>query len=403
MKVGVVLKYLSPQEIGGGHSYYSQLISKISSYIFEKDIELIFIIFQEPIYITGQTCLNIKNIRKPVKYYILKNILLFFNIINFTKLNIYNRLLTFNNNILYRTHENIFKKSNIDILYYLTPEANNYNYPYIATIWDLGHKSTYSFPELSMNSGFESRDNFVKQNYHKAFAIFAESETGKNQLVFYERINPKRVYVLPMFEGPVVDIILEEEMQMRILQKYGITKNLYFYYPAQLWSHKNHINLLNAFKLFIQCHENFKLVLSGSNKGNLSAILSFIKKNNLTEKVVLTGFVPLEEVYTFYKNTASLVFPTFLGPTNMPLMEAKKLGVKVICSNLPGHIEQLKDYALYFEPNNYEDIFHKMLNILVYKLPEITIDKDETCRKLNDNLLEISKYRNSFMYNYDQV
>jgi trehalose-6-phosphate synthase len=52
--------------------------------------------------------------------------------------------------------------------------------------------------------------------------------------------------------------------------------------------------------------------------------------------------------------------PTFLGPTNMPIIEAMQNNCLVICSNLDGHIEQTNGYAIYFNPHNHNDIADKI-------------------------------------------
>ena len=42
--------------------------------------------------------------------------------------------------------------------------------------------------------------------------------------------------------------------------------------------------------------------------------------------------------------------PTYLGPTNIPLLEAAELHCPVLCSDLEGHREILHEAALYFDP-----------------------------------------------------
>jgi glycosyltransferase involved in cell wall biosynthesis len=95
---------------------------------------------------------------------------------------------------------------------------------------------------------------------------------------------------------------------------------------------------------------HLKLVLSGSDMGNKDYILSVVRNANLENHVHVLGFISNEEVYTFYKNALTLVMPTFLGPTNMPLLEAQALGTAVICSDLEGHRELCKDSAIYADP-----------------------------------------------------
>lgn len=56
--------------------------------------------------------------------------------------------------------------------------------------------------------------------------------------------------------------------------------------------------------------------------------------------------------------------PTFLGPTNMPLIEAQHLGTPVICTDFEGHREICQDAALYIDPLDSESIRSAMLTML---------------------------------------
>ena len=59
-----------------------------------------------------------------------------------------------------------------------------------------------------------------------------------------------------------------------------------------------------------------------------------------------------EEIASFYKHALALVMPSYLGPTNIPLIEAREFNCPVLCSDLDGHKEILGSEAIYFPPNN---------------------------------------------------
>ncbi len=394
MKVGIVLNNYYNKNTGGGFAYFDKVVHELINSKFENSIKIIFIILDNS-EITGHKFIYLNGNKKLGYYYnvILSKIFRTFNLgTYFTKKA---------NIILANQHEQIFAKNKIDILYYPNPSNNIYNYPYITTCWDLGHKNSYSFPEVSMNETFELRENFCKNVYQKAFAIFCESQAGKDELIFYERINPSRIFILPMIPGNVVNIKLDKNDQNIILNEYGIVKAEYFFYPAQFWSHKNHINLLQAFKAFLNYFPEYKLILSGSDKGNLVVINEYILRNGLSDNVIITGFIPDEHIYTFYINSQALVYPSLIGPTNMPPLEARALGVKVICSNLAGHVEQLNDYPLYFDPLDFNDICSKMIKIL--DKPNISYDNNINLGNIiNSHLISINNIRNTFGLNFDQ-
>lgn len=387
MRIGVILNYNPRANTGGGYSYIQRLIYNLKKI---QNIELYYIVFNSNVTQSKDFNYIYINNNKSISLLIFKIIIKFLNLLN---IKIFNK---FYYKLLYKSHEKIFKQHNIKILYYPTPSLNNYNFPYISTYWDIGHKSTYSFPELVLNNEFEKRDTFFKSTYQKSFAIFCESNTGKNELVNYEGINPDRIYLLSMFPGSIIDETLDEENQNKILVTHNLEKNKFFFYPAQFWSHKNHYTLVKAFSSFKKVYPNFKLVLTGSDKGNLIYIKKVIHSLGIEKDIILLDFVCNKYLYTFYINTAALVFPSLLGPTNMPLLEAQYLNVKIICSNLIGHMEQLENHALFFNPLDYKDICIKMLEILDYEIDHSLVKKINFNEQFCNNMLHIKQLINLF-------
>lgn len=110
----------------------------------------------------------------------------------------------------------------------------------------------------------------------------------------------------------------------------------------------------------LKTYPNLKLIFTGSNKGNKEYILNLIDEYLLNNSIIDLGFVPKEELKWLHLNSQGLVMPTFLGSTNMPILEASDLGCNVVCSNLEGQKEQLGDYGYYFDPNSYLDIANKI-------------------------------------------
>ncbi len=247
----------------------------------------------------------------------------------------------------------------VDIIYYPTPSCAIPNFPFIYTLWDIGHLSTYAFPELSMNGTFESRKAHHDNIPQKAIMVFCESEAGKKEAIRYLSLNGDRVHVLPM-------IATEVTLPTTAPKKpESLNSEIFFiHYPAQFWPHKNHYNLLIALTQVLQEYPHLKLIFTGADKGNKPYILNLIKEMNLCESVLDLGFVDLAELKWLYLNSQGLVMPTMLGPTNLPVIEAAELGCPVACSNIEGHIEQLGDYAYYFDPLSPEQISKCILSMI---------------------------------------
>jgi glycosyltransferase involved in cell wall biosynthesis len=363
VKIGVPFNQNYDPNAGGGFSYTSQLLKAIDNHEFSEQIEIVFID------LTGKTKLifkqsllsfhpfkdaNYKDLFRKAKIQTLRKIPLryFKNLLNKIELNHAKARDKYISKTL--------RENQISFLFYANPDGNNFDYPFITTHWDVGHSSTYSFPEFT--ESFDSRKHYYENVIVKALAILTETETGKKELIRYTNLNEDRISVMPIFPGDVINQMVEEDTQKMILQQFGLVENCFFLYPAQFWAHKNHVLLIDALKIVLCQFPRIKLVLTGSNKGNLDYIKSYINNLGLQENIKILGFVSNQELYTLYKNAIALTMPTFLGPSNMPPLEAANLGCPVILSDLEGHKELMANYATYFNPLKKEELAEKMLD-----------------------------------------
>lgn len=404
LKVAIWLKENYSPETGGGFSYYEHLIKQIDQFNFDELIDIVFISYKRTSgFVKNVINISENEISKRNWTTSLRIAHKFCSLPGIRKLKFGNKLAEFVNGKTTKDIESILSKNLIDLVYFPVPTDTSLNYPYILTHWDIGHKSMYCFPEVSMNGIYEKRHNYHSNTLQKAFAIFTESEQSKLELLHYERINAERIYTVPLIYGSVVETNVSERKQNEILSKWNLTKNNFFFYPAQFWSHKNHYILLKACKILKSEYPLIKWVFTGSDKGNLSYIKEQIIHQGLENEVIITGFVSFDEIYTLYKNTLSLTMPTYLGPTNMPLLEAKYLGCNVICSNLKGHKEQLGDYADYFNPSNENELVTICKNYLQNgknTLPELK--KINLAESVNSHLIQLYNVRKTFGLNFDQ-
>ena len=394
MKIAIYIDENSTKELGGGYSYMSKLISLVDQYNFDNQLDIVYITKNQ-------------NIVHKFK----KEILYFGHYVYSSKKK------TFLEKIIQRFHPKVEKnisveraleitllKNQVDLLYYPMAETYVVNYPYIMTSWDLGHRSTFAFPELTMNYVFEIRDSHRINSILKSTAVIVESETSKNELVKYLNIYDPKVFVLPLPPGSLIDEVVSIKDKFEILNNLNLENVQYYLYPAQFWSHKNHYNLVKGFKLFQSKYPEVKLIFTGSDKGNLSYIKEVVEIEDLSENIVFLGFVSDKELKVLYQNAISLVFPSLLGPTNMPPLEANMLGCKVICSDLHGHRALLGESALYFDALNPKDIAAKMEDIMSNDTTDFSknYSKEEFIKKLEEIFLQIIPFRMTFGRNFNQ-
>lgn len=211
--------------------------------------------------------------------------------------------------------------------------------PYIVNIFDLQHRLQPWFPEVSGNGQWDIREKAWADGTRRAARVTVGSQEAKEQLCHFYGVPPENVWVLP-FPTPqkAIDIAegrLAVEASLDVRSKYGI-KNEFLFYPAQFWSHKNHVNLLHGLKLLRQRGRSLSLVLTGADHGNRPHVEAVAQALEISDLVHFCGFVPYEDILAFYRDARALSYLSFFGPENLPPLEAMALGCPVILSNIPG-------------------------------------------------------------------
>lgn len=280
----------------------------------------------------------------------------------------------FSNTSIYRRIQTRFKISSslekkliecsCDLVYFVTPSSLGAGFQrlnYISTLWDLCHRDCPEFPEVRQFNSFYFREENFSNTLPAAFLILTDSPQLADLASC--RYGVDRSRFLPMPYGPSPLVLankLDNESTVLSLHQLGPG---YFLYPAQFWAHKNHIRLLQA---LLVLKEKYKwepiLVFLGKDYGNLAHITQFIEENGLCNQVKVTGFVPSDQMKTFYLESLAVVMPTYFGPTNLPPLEAWTFNKPLIYSS---HLsEQVGEAAILFDPDSKEDLAEAMYAVL---------------------------------------
>ena len=263
----------------------------------------------------------------------------------------------FNRNITI-TINDILHNENIDLLWILGPYNIDITVPFIFTVWDLGHRIFPFFPEYKSNI-WDSREVTYNKMLKKATYIITGNRIGKTEIVENYSINPDKIHIIP-FPIPTFCLKNNKNNNTSSIQ----IKQPFIFYPAQFWAHKNHIIIIEAIawlrdtkNIIINCY------FTGHDYGNLFHIKNMIKKYKMDDQIFILGFIPQEDIIHFYKNALAMVFPSFIGPNNLPLLEAVAFGCPLLYSNISGHIEQMEGTGLPFDTTNYIDLGENIYKI----------------------------------------
>lgn len=369
MKVGLFLKNFRP-EIGGGSTFEAEVFQSLVKYGSESGHT--FLIFTRAQGIEKEILAKHIKVVPLSKSYEGRSF----------KERLSNRLARTTNSFFKKIYlrnqvkeENLEEKfvinSGVEMMWYL--ELGTYDYltmevPFITTAWDINHRVTPYFPEVSIGGRWERRERSYGMKIKRASAIITGTRAGQAEIERFYQVEAEQIKIIP-FPTPAFALTGSATDGKELLNKYKIPEN-YLFYPAQFWPHKNHAGLLLALqRLRDEYGLVFPLVLVGADKGNQQHIKKLVAELNLSTQVHFLGFVPQEDLAGLYRNAFALTFMSLCGPDNLPPLEAFGLGCPVVASNLSGAPEQLGDAALLVDAKD-EKLIAKAIYQL-YNSPEL--------------------------------
>lgn len=266
--------------------------------------------------------------------------------------------------------EAFFVQYEVDLVYFISPTRLAHaleKLNYITTVWDICHRDHPEFPEVRDYREFERREELYRNILSKAFAVLVDSPESRKNIVHCYGLDDSRVYVMPFSPAISTDISDDQYyadfVDMKL--KYKIQYD-YIFYPAQFWAHKNHVYILQGLKILEQQY-GVKLgaVFSGEDSGgNLWYVQQNVRIFSLEDRIYFTGFVPNKDIPYLYRQSIALVMPTYFGLTNLPPLEAFRLGVPVLYSDLPGLKEQVAGAALLVDLKDPHDLAKKLYRLI---------------------------------------
>ena len=247
-------------------------------------------------------------------------------IIRFLRTNLFRELLKkFKFSYVGRTERRLLK-DDVDLIVFLRPGIEYElitRIPFFSTIWDLGHLDLVGFEEMYQNLEFERRDIIVRDSARKSVIIFADSKVTCEKMEKNYGIESGKLHAIPF----TVQAVDREIKASRTSSDFAV-------YPAHFWSHKNHKILLRAQRdLLNRGKVPLKLFFTGADKGHLPATMKMVHELQLDQWVENLGFVSRTKLNELYSTARIVVFPSYLGPTNIPPLESLSFGCPVALSD----------------------------------------------------------------------
>lgn len=214
----------------------------------------------------------------------------------------------------------------------------------VVTIHDVAFKY---FPESYSTFSRNYLDLTTRHAVKHADKIITISQTSKDDLVKFYQADEEKISVIYLgFEEPKIkkgDLVINQ--WKAIADKFKITKP-YLLYIGRVENKKNIGNLIKAFYEILVKGQDLQLVLAGAKGYGFDEATNLIKKYNLSDRVILAGYVSEEEKNYLLHHAKLFVFLSRYEGFGIPILEAFYAGIPVVASKIPVFEELYKEASL---------------------------------------------------------
>lgn len=221
--------------------------------------------------------------------------------------------------------------------------------PTAISIMDLSY---IHFPLLFRKNDLYQLRNWTKYSAKKARKIFTISLASKNDIIKVYKVASDNV------------IVTNPGIKKTTAMGKGKYNFDYILFVGTLQPRKNIVRLVEAFSKITPRHPNIKLLVVGKKGWLYEEILEAPRKFNVESDVKFLDFVKDEDMASLYKNALCFVLPSLYEGFGLPVLEAMKEGCPVLLSNVSSLPEAGGDAALYFDPENAQDIANKIDKVI---------------------------------------
>ncbi len=215
------------------------------------------------------------------------------------------------------------------------------------------------FPRLHRWHSQMLQKIFLSGILKKADRIITNSDYTFNDVCKYYPVTCDKMVRI----YPGVSAELEHSASGNKLDSFGIHKP-FFLNVGTIEPRKNLVELLKSFQLF--CEENgekMQLVITGGEGWKYEDFRSALNTFPFREQVILTGYVPDEDLSVLYRNCVAMVYPSLYEGFGLPVVEAMSCGAAVITSRVSSLPEAGGSAALYYLPGDASELASLMKEV----------------------------------------
>lgn len=234
---------------------------------------------------------------------------------------------------------------------------------YVVTIHDL---VPLFFPELVPWKHLLFFKLFMKRAAQAADLIITDSEHSKHDIVQHLAVPEEKIRVIYLGYDAKHQEIRDQQVIQDVITRYGICQP-YLLFVGVIEPKKNLERLVDAFVILQRenvIDKELQFVIAGAKGWFYEQLYRKVQELNLEHQILLTGFVPDEDLPYLYSGAELFVFPSTYEGFGLPVIEAMSYGIPVVTSKTSSLPEIAGDAGFLVDPNSPESIAQGLISVL---------------------------------------
>ena len=207
---------------------------------------------------------------------------------------------------------------------------------------------------------------FMEFSIKSCHLLVVDSYFAKEEIIKLLHLYKKKIEVVHL---GINNTFFSKEREKKLIQGFDYSDR-YILSVLSCARHHNIINLLKAYKILIkELDFDLKIVFVFQilDKNYFSEIKKYIKANFTTNKVFIFPNLDSNLLPDLYKNSELYVFTSYCEVFGLTSLEAMSQEIPVVISNRSALPEINGDAALYFDPDDIDEIKDSLKKVLIDK------------------------------------
>lgn len=255
------------------------------------------------------------------------------------------------------------KADRVDLLHvqYSGPLINAV--PLVTSVHDTSYRM---FPDFFSRMERYLLSHSISRTMAKASKVITISETSRKDIETYHHMDPAKIEVTYLgYDNLRFNSQKNKERIALVRERYSITTP-YVLTVGNLQPRKNLVTLLQAFEKLVATTPEMphRLVLVGKAGYRHSTIFDTVEQSFIRERIVLTDYVPLDDLPDLYRGADLFVYPSLYEGFGLPIVEAMACSVPVVTTTGGALPEIAGGAATLVEPKDVDAMARAMKDIL---------------------------------------